>query len=124
MQPLWLEGLPVTADDQLRDAAALLARVADDPAVTDLQQQAAGNLAGVVSALAESVETVREGEIVTDGGREYCPDWDGPHHWQPVDVQIAGRGSASTYAVERCTECGDLRVDETVEVVEVIDGAE
>jgi hypothetical protein len=124
MQPLWLEGLPVTAPDQLREAATLLDRVADDDGITDLQQRTAAHLAGVVVALAESVATVQERKIATDGGRSKCPDWDGPHQWTTVDGSINWGDSSYTSVVERCTECGDLRVDETVEVIEVIDDAE
>lgn len=40
------------------------------------------------------------------------------HHWKTVQVEIAGLTADSTYVVERCRICGDLRVDEDTEVVE------
>lgn len=40
------------------------------------------------------------------------------HHWETVHVAIEGRGSDSTYVVERCRICGHLRVDESVKVIE------
>ena len=43
------------------------------------------------------------------------------HQWETVSVCLEGRGAASTYAVERCDICRDLRVDETVRVVEVVE---
>lgn len=42
------------------------------------------------------------------------------HHWETVHVAIEGRGSDTTYVVERCRICGDLRVDDDTEVVEWI----
>lgn len=44
------------------------------------------------------------------------------HHWETVHVAIEGRGSDSTYVVERCRICGDLRVDDDTAVVEWIGG--
>lgn len=44
------------------------------------------------------------------------------HHWETVHVAIEGRGSDSTYVVERCRICGDLRVDDDTAVVEWITG--
>lgn len=60
---------------------------------------------------------------MTGDSLEPCPEWDGPHQWQTVEVRIKGRYSGAD-AIERCTECGNLRIDETVEVVEVTEGAE
>jgi hypothetical protein len=40
------------------------------------------------------------------------------HHWNTVHVEVAGLGAETTYVVERCRICGDLRVDTDTEVVE------
>ena len=53
-------------------------------------------------------------------GPSKCPSWPGSHQWKTVDIAIEARGDARTYAVERCTECGDLRVDYSVEVIEKV----
>lgn len=63
-----------------------------------------------------------------DGDRTLCADCDEGfvpvlgdprhHQWTPVNAAIEGRGSMATYVVERCTICGDLRIDESAEVIE------
>lgn len=46
------------------------------------------------------------------------------HHWKTVHVAVAGLDAETTYVVERCRICGDLRVDTDTKVVEWVgDGA-
>lgn len=40
------------------------------------------------------------------------------HHWKTVHVEVEGLGAETTYVVERCRICGDLRVDTGTKVVE------
>ena len=44
------------------------------------------------------------------------------HKFETVSVEIESRSSPEPFVVERCEKCGDLRVDETIEVVEVVEG--
>jgi len=60
----------MTAVEDIRSAAALLEGAARGGDVTELQHDTALHLAGIAKALAASIETVQDGELVTDGGRD------------------------------------------------------
>lgn len=49
-------------------------------------------------------------------------EWKDPadHRWTTADTAVEGRGSMTTYAVDRCLICGNLRIDHSAEIVEEV----
>lgn len=39
------------------------------------------------------------------------------HRWETIEIEIAGRGSLTTYAIEQCDLCDGVRINHDVELL-------